>query len=343
MLSCHSNKTNCMPTLIPGDTYNVIKARFETKCAKIQAPFVFALWSNGGEMMLFTHANFRAQFRHMIYYQPAVNRRPAQMNPFIPRWLADVDMKTCDEIVIDPSRPPGPLHGVFNQFPGFKAAKLPQVPDADVDGLVQPIMRHVLDVIVAGHGEKAEWFLNWMAVQVQHAQRKHKVAVVVNGASGCGKSVLTDFFSQEVLGPNCSYQTTEAKRDVFAKFAFGVVCTVFLHVKQEVVALGRERAALNDLITQNSIHYEERRKDRRMMENLMHVYLTTRNTTEDMLCHRYVLFQASNVYVGDTSYFTGLRAHLTRPEVARAFYQFLMARDLSQFHPYARPPMNAVV
>jgi len=44
---------------------------------------------------------------------------------------------------------------------------------------------------------------------------------------------------------------------------------------------------------------------------------------------RFVLFQCSPKYKGDNVYFTALRKHLVRPEVARAWYQYMMTRDLS--------------
>jgi hypothetical protein len=289
-------------------------------------------------MELLSHAQFKTHFKYLTFYRPASDDRPAHMaSCFVQTWLLDYHKQTCDKIVIDPTQPPGPLATVFNQFPGFKAAQLPPVPDADVEGLVQPIMRHVLDVIVAGYARKAAWFMDWLAVQVQHAQHK-QIGVVVNGERGCGKSILADFFGEKVLGPRCSFHTTDAKRNVVAKFAHGVVCTVFLHVKQEVVSLGDNWDRLRHLVSDDTIFYEERHKRGGQIKNLMHVYMTTENTTENMLCWRFALFQASNVHVGDTSYFTGLRTHLARPEVARAFYQFLMARDLSQFRAFVHPP-----
>ena len=46
---------------------------------------------------------------------------------------------------------------------------------------------------------------------------------------------------------------------------------------------------------------------------------------------RFTLFRATPRYRGNLDYLRALSAHLDRPEVARAVYQFLMARDLSPY------------
>ena len=48
--------------------------------------------------------------------------------------------------------------------------------------------------------------------------------------------------------------------------------------------------------------------------------------------HReFLAFRCSDAHEGDAVYFRSLMAHLVRPEVVRAWYQTLMARDLSGY------------
>jgi hypothetical protein len=101
----------------------------------------------------------------------------------------------------------------------------------------------------------------------------------------------------------------------------------------------QDRGQLNDLITGDNIGYEERHKDPTTIRNLVNVYMTTDNTTSEDISWKYALFEAGRLEEeGDAEYLCGLRVHLARPEVARAFYQFLMARDLSEFHTCSLPP-----
>jgi len=65
--------------------------------------------------------------------------------------------------------------------------------------------------------------------------------------------------------------------------------------------------------------------------------MTTDNTTSEDISWKYALFEAGRLEE-DTEHLSALCVHLARPEVARAFYQFLMARDLSEFHTCSLPP-----
>ncbi len=56
--------------------------------------------------------------------------------------------------------------------------------------------------------------------------------------------------------------------------------------------------------------------------------------------NRIALFVCSELRVGDKAYFYDLLDnHLNKPEVARAFYEFLIGRDLSSFNSQP-PPMD---
>ena len=102
----------------------------------------------------------------------------------------------------------------------------------------------------------------------------------------------------------------------------------------EVKSLHEYADRLKDLITNPTINYEKKGKDTIVVSNLTNIILTSNNansltvTADD---RRYVLFHCSSVYKGDPTYFNELGSHLDRPEVARAFFQYLLKRDLSPY------------
>ena len=102
----------------------------------------------------------------------------------------------------------------------------------------------------------------------------------------------------------------------------------------EVKSLHEYADRLKDLITNPTVNYEKKGKDTIVVANLTNIILTSNNansltvTADD---RRYVLFQCSAVYKGDPTYFNELGSHLDRPEVARAFFQHLLKRDLSRY------------
>ena len=102
----------------------------------------------------------------------------------------------------------------------------------------------------------------------------------------------------------------------------------------EVKSLHEYADRLKDLITNPTINYEKKGKDTIVVSNLTNIILTSNNansltvTADD---RRYVLFHCSSVYKGDPTYFNELGSNLDRPEVARAFFQYLLKRDLSPY------------
>jgi hypothetical protein len=91
---------------------------------------------------------------------------------------------------------------------------------------------------------------------------------------------------------------------------------------------------LKDLITNQTLNYEKKGKDTIVVSNLTNLILTSNNANALTVSpddRRFALFQCSSVHKGDTNYFQELGAELERPEVARAYYQYLMSLDLSDY------------
>jgi hypothetical protein len=323
------------------DAYPVVKARHETRCVRISSPFSYAVWDQSSVEML-THKQVITRFKHVKY---AVGDSSTEKR-FITAWLADSNKVTCQQMVVDPSHPFGPNttlgERVFNVFPGFRAAHLVPVEDKELEQrLVEPIVRHIDTWIAGKHAGRTKWLLDWLANILQRPLEKHKTGIVVNGEPCYAKGILPGFFRECVVGAENSFRTSTPRKDVFARFAVGVKMVVFLQLDDvELHGMGdRDRAQLNGLITGNNLQYEERRKDPTTIRNLVNVYMTTDNTTSGDVSWKYALFEAGRPEEDrDAEYLSALCEHLARPEVARAFYQYLMARDLSEFHTCSLPP-----
>lgn len=338
--------------------YDEVKAAHERVCARISStyPLKCVVWDSDTKTMeILSRKLALVRFKDVRYLVPATSSKPGRVEKFITRWLSNHDFEslTCSDFVAYPSHPMGPImtasdKTVFNVFPGFKAANELPLEDLDeVNRLVEPIITYIRVVICGNHEERTKWLLDWHANILQRPLEKHKTAVVVNGEDRIGKGVLPDFFRECVLGPDCSFKTTDVRNTVFGRFAKGVKGNVFLQLDEELRGMDA-RGQLNGLIVNDSLNFEERYKNRRQIKNLVNVYMTTEHTTNEDISWKYALFEAEappiehNDALGDEElegvYYEGLRAHLARPEVARAFYQFLMARDLSQFGAFSLPP-----
>jgi hypothetical protein len=321
-------------------------------CARISStyPVKCVVWdSNTKTMEILSRKLALVRFNDMRYAVPAMGGKPARVEKFITRWLSNRDFEslTYNDFVAYPSHPMGPIvtaldRTVFNVFPGFKASNEPPLEDMEeVERLVEPLLKYIHAVICGNHEWRTKWFLEWLGNILQRPLEKHKTGVVVNGEDRIGKGILPDFFRECVVGPECSFKTKDIRNTVFGRFAVGVKGNVFLQVNEELHGMDT-RGQLNGLIMNDSLNFEERYKDRRPIKNLVNVYMTTEHTTEEDMSWKYALFEAGAPPMDhdgdDAVYYEGLRVHLARPEVARAFYQYLMGLDLSQFRTCSLPP-----
>ena len=235
------------------------------------------------------------------------------------------------KIVVDPACK---RTDVYNLWRGFAAASLPPVDDSLVHALVQPIINHIHRVVTNDNDAHTDWNLDWMANLVQRPQQKTGVGILLYGKEGCGKGIIPVFLRKAVLGAQCSFQTSKPEHDLFGQFAKGPLSSVFVQI-DEASSAYEQREKMKDLITNDKFNYEKKGRDTITVKNLVNLLLTTNNEnalTVSPTDRRFALFRCSSVYKGDKPYFDALGAHLDRPDVARAFYQFLMARDLSRYH-----------
>ena len=247
---------------------------------------------------------------------------------FIDRWLRDKRLREVTKLTVDPQ---GTDPRAYNMWQPYVASFLPAA--VDVDALVEPIIRHVRDVIVSGVEAHCQWFLDWLANIVQRPHQKSNVAILLYGKQGCGKGIIFDFMRTHVLGPHCTYQTSKPERDILDKFSCGMVGRVLVQL-DEVKSLHGHADVLKDYITGGTFVFEEKYGKSAVVSNFTNFLFTTNNENAIALPmddRRHVLFRCSDRYKGDERYFGALLAHLKRKEVARAVYEFLMRRDLSAY------------
>ena len=252
---------------------------------------------------------------------------------FINRWMGDVRIREVTRIVCDPKNAEP---NAYNMWNGFVAERLPPVASAaEVEALVAPIVHHIGRVMTDDDAGHTGWVLDYLANILQRPHQKTQVAISFFGKQGCGKGILFDFFRTKILGTNCSKQTSNPLADLFGGFASGLVNSVMVQI-DEITNLKDKKDSLKDLITSDKVRYEQKGKDCIVVQNLANLVFTSNNESTLSIApddRRFVLFKCSSVYMGDAAYFQKLARHLERPEVARALYQFLMARDLGRY-PY---------
>jgi hypothetical protein len=312
------------------NTYEMVKARFELECFKVKNRKMYMTLNKGPDDFNMLHTpQLIYMYKDWKYWGVDKDGVPKKQC-FITEWVEDINKKSVEKIVIDPR---GTEPNVYNLWRGFHAAELPPVPDERVLELIQPITRHIDEVITSGVPEHTKFLHDYLANMVQRPWQKSQVALSLYGSQGCGKGIIFEFFRLKVLGTHCSYQTSRPENDLFGRFANGAVNRVCIQV-DEVKSLHDHADQLKDFITNPTINYEKKGVDTIVVSNFANLILTSNNanaltvTADD---RRFALFHCRSAHKGDVEYFNSLGAHLERPEVARAYYQYLMSLDLSEY------------
>jgi hypothetical protein len=319
-------------------TYEAVKREQEKTLCKILTPNVMYIKFKDEKNLLYDHYTYESMQKYLkslFYYKKVDADSPPDLVRFFNAWTDDPNSRTYDAVVCDPSkdrRDTGPKD--LNVWPGFSASTIPDIADVDaVQDLVRPIVSHICDIITSGVKDHAEWLLDWMANIVQRPEQKTQVPVVISGKQGVGKGIIFDFFREFVLGFAVTTQVQNASQDLFSRFANKHVNKVLLQL-DEGDGLSKYADHLKNLTTSSHINYEIKGLSPMVVKNYLNIIITTnheRPVLVETSDRRFVLFKASDIYLGNPPYYRALGSHLKRPQVARAFYQFLMARDLTKY------------
>lgn len=110
------------------------------------------------------------------------------------------DFRVSD-IVFDPKR--GQFDGgIANLFVGFRAAKLPPVPEnvrQEVIAGFQRILTHIREVWCCNDENIYSYVLDWIATVLRG--EKTGTVILLYGAEGAGKNVITCFLRDKIVGP----------------------------------------------------------------------------------------------------------------------------------------------
>ena len=322
--------------------YEDVKSRFEVEVCKILSPFTYLYLpkDRSGQQEntkpdQLSAKNLKDLFENLYYYAQIPNKKTNKLEwdklKFIARWMGDEHVRQYTRIVVDPQNA-NPSN--YNLWRPFKASLLPPVPDEDVPGLVQMFVDHVHVVYAKNDIVKTDFILDHMCNIVQRPHQKTNVALHFAGKEGVGKGILWAFLRTDVLGDHVTTQSDNPEHDVFSRFANKTVNNVLIQIDEVTGKLKELHDRMKNLITSDTINYEKKGHDSVTVRNYTNLVLTTNNPNVLLVTandRRYVLFDCAQTYMNNTDYKVRLGNHLQRPEVARAFYQFAMQRDLSKY------------
>lgn len=198
----------------------------------------------------------------------------------------------------------------------MRAAKLPPVDD--VSGLVEPIVRHVREVLARGDPVATEFVLDFMCHIIQNPTTPLRFALILHGACGCGKDILFQFLRSKVIGINGAPTLATA----------APLRNILLNTQRE----RKNYYALVQLAEGFHAHMRTLSKVLQNRDNVTAVVCTTNHVCDAVIAPKDVdtfpILRCAPTPPHD--YFRSLFPHLERNDVARAFYQYAMARNLQR-------------
>ena len=336
-------------------SYSAVKQQFEKTHMKIRDQKAFAALDSQGNLNIHAPNAISTYDQNLKYWTPTSEPTCYKRAQFVPEWLQDPHVREYARIdSIPPSRDgTSAPEDVYNTWPGFRADSLPAVAESDVLPLVKPILDHLRDVITGP--DHLDFLVAWLAQQVQDPADITRVAIVLQGKQGVGKNMIFDFYIDSVLGAGsrnnpidgAGYRTAKPSEDVFGKHSTAQQNKVFIMVDE--IHSDEMRPLMNklkDRITGATVNINPKNKTEYTVCNLCNFMFTTNDMNPLRLEseeRRFVVFGCKGCKKGNTEYFKGLKTHLCRDDVARAFLQYLREVDVRKFLPFEahRPQTEA--
>jgi hypothetical protein len=276
----------------------------------------------------------------------AVGAKPVK-EKFFPRWIQDATKRVYERANFLPPPMECPPN-TYNTYMGLAASKLPENAEARDLSLMFEHMR----LLAGDTGEKgASYLTNYIAHLVQRPGSIPRVGLLMQSVQGVGKNLfLEEFVGYKILGRQLC--VSSANSDVFfGRFDNGAAYKL-LCIHDEVE--GHDNAKLVSLIkesiTTERIFLEEKGIKKVAVNNCArHAYFTQKvqamhldNPERRWMVAECDSSKAPGVAAPEAyaEYVDSLLAWIEDDRNVRAFYDFLMRRDISAWHPVNDRPKS---
>ena len=249
-------------------------------------------------------------FRDTAFYTPEVN--PAQ-----PRVYREPNGRYC-----------------INIFPGFLYPNPPPFHEfsQEIRDQVKLVLNHMKEVLCSSDKKQVYYMMN-MIMRIAIGQKLQKTMFLYSGP-GTGKTMLTWFLREMVLGPKITTKTANEKiiTGQFNKELEGKCLLVLEEMSNSKSADWITFAnRLKDFIDSDTLMIEEKYKTPYPVANITNLIISSNNSKTirlDRDDRRYFIPDISEKYVengiGMDHYYAPLDRAIKNPEVGKAFYSYAL-------------------
>jgi len=310
-------------------SYGALKSLFEVNHFFVEEPKPIYVRATDREVLPYTPKECSDLLKTWKFERLTKKGEPEEID-FFSVWSKDNTKRTYKRIGFYPDASECPVD-VYNCFMKAEASFLPSGETVDLE----PILHHIR-VMAGNETIGSDFILDYFAQIVQYPAVLMGIAILLYGDQGVGKDIIVNWFGESVLGLHQYYMIGKASK-CFGTFNSDLEGKLLIHCDEVDRKTTHENADdLKRMITCGRIRIEGKGRDAKSnVKSFCRFFFTTNNMNalkvEDSN-RRYAVFRSSEEHICDASYFNRLTEYMKRPEVIRAFYDFLMARDISKFH-----------
>lgn len=238
-------------------------------------------------------------------------------------WIDSKYRRTYQEIVL---RPEGCEPWQYNMWSGWNV-------EQSEEGSWSMLKEHMLENICGGDSLLYEYLFNWLALTFQKPQYPIRVALVLRGNRGTGKSSFVRAFG-ELFGQHFLHVTSA--RAITGNFNSHLRDCLMLFADEAVWAGNRgEESTLKGLITEPTINIECKGQDAYTCRNMIHMIIATNHdwaVPAGADERRFCCFNVGDGKQQNIAYFTELQKQLQKGGSGRLLWD-LLNHDVSTFSP----------
>lgn len=264
-----------------------------------------------------------------------------QYDNYFSKWASNRRRKNYDMIKFEPYSPidsaiKNPKN--LNLFMGFKQLYNDKL-IVDMD-IIQPILNHIKVILCDNDEESYNYFLHYLAGILQKPYKKRKIAMVISGKMGTGKTSFFEFFGHNIIGKDM-YSCLNDMKTVTGQFN-SLITDKLLTVLDECNTFIGDHQLFNHMktqITQELSRSEKKFKDAGFVNDYNNYILIS---NDFHICkiepndRRYFCLKVNNKYAsrGNTKkerikYFERLDNAYNNESVQSHFFHYLLQRDIS--------------
>lgn len=319
-------------------TYDEVKREFEQDACKICNPLVYLCPAHdelsnlkdfdlyNGPQQLSEH-KLREYGEGKYYYSEekdeTTNQNHWVRHKFIDRWLLDENKRQYEGFIVNPKAPISTTH--YNLWRPFRASMLPPIPDSDVQRLVQPSIDFITSFLARRDARRADLILEYVCRRIQHPEHRTSIVLQFTGRDEMAKMIFWDFITESVFGGTTATKIHHENRlrSTDTKEFVGKVLVQIDH-------LGKRHKNLVRTLINDTLVYKDKNSKPFTVQNYANLVLTTDIKVKGVPTDRLLIFECGDTRINDRDY-EALKTHFRQPEAARAFYQFAMKKDLSDY------------